>query len=279
MNAGRRLLFLLLLVIVPVLSYAQLDLDQEVLIIPDTHNEKPYIWNVSRNPKDYELRLEYNEAKENNDIEVKFSIVSGSELRADDLHVFVTDGDFHFYRHIRPVKRDDGKYAFSLDAPLPGKYRVEVVFKRGEQWINLGKDIKVKGMRKSGIGDSKAGDEDYDVKVQFIPKKAYSEHVVTALFDLRYKGMPLKGLEKIEGFDMQVASWDEDLKEFIFATPKQNLGGPEVAVSLVFMRLGKHTVFAEFKHKGVVRKVDFVLNVLEEPRGDNGLIYQLKPSD
>src|SRR3972149_2708630 len=107
MTAGKRLLVLLLLVIVPVSSYAQLDLDQEVLIIPDTHNEKPYVWNVSRNPKDYELSLEYDEAKEKNDIEVKFSIVTESELRADDLHVFVTDGDLHFYRHIRPVKKDD----------------------------------------------------------------------------------------------------------------------------------------------------------------------------
>src|SRR3972149_9158637 len=165
MTAGKRLLVLLLLVIVPVSSYAQLDLDQEVLIIPDTHNEKPYVWNVSRNPKDYELRLEYDGAEEINDIQVKFSIVTESELRADDLHVFVTDEDLRFYRHIRPVQGNEGKYAFSLDAPLPGKYRVEVVFRRGERWINLGKDIKIKGMRKSGIGDSKAGDEDYDVKV------------------------------------------------------------------------------------------------------------------
>lgn len=260
-------------------AYGELDLDQEVIIIPDTHNAKPYIWNVSRNPKDYELRLEYDGAEEKNDIQVKFSIVSESELRADDLHVFVTDEDIRFYRHIRPVLGNEGKYAFSLDAPLPGKYRVEVVFKKGEQWINLRKDIKIKGMRKSGIGDSKAGDEDYNVKVKFIPKKAYSEHVVTALFELRYKGMPLRGLEKIEGFDMQVASWDEDLKEFIFATPKQNLGGHEVAVSLVFMRPGRHAVFAEFKHKGVIRKIDFVLNVFEEPREDSGLLFQLKPAD
>ncbi len=78
---------------------------------------------------------------------------------------------------------------------------------------------------------------------------------------------------------MQVASWDEDLKEFIFATPKQNLGGHEVAVSLVFMRPGRHAVFAEFKHKGVIRKIDFVLNVFEEPREDSGLLFQLKPAD
>ena len=96
--------------------------------------------------------------------------------------------------------------------------------------------------------------------------------MVTILYEIMYKGAPLKGLEKIDGFDMQVASWDEDLKEFIFATPKQNLGGPEVAVSIVFMRPGKHAVFGEFKHKGVIRKVELVVGVQEEPKEDGGSI-------
>ncbi len=93
-----------------------------------------------------------------------------------------------------------------------------------------------------------------------------------------YKGIPLKGLEKIDGFDMQVAAWDEDMKEFIYATPRQNLGGPEVAVSIVFMRPGKHAVFGEFKHNGVIRKVDLVVDVREEPKEDGGSIWDIKPS-
>ncbi|MDP2158083.1 MAG: hypothetical protein Q8K68_10300, partial [Nitrospirota bacterium] len=45
----------LFLLVLPSISWAELDLDQEVLIVPDTHNEKPYIWHVARNPEGYEL--------------------------------------------------------------------------------------------------------------------------------------------------------------------------------------------------------------------------------
>ena len=39
----------------PSLASADLDLDQEVLVIPDTHNAKPYIWHVRQDPQGYEL--------------------------------------------------------------------------------------------------------------------------------------------------------------------------------------------------------------------------------
>ena len=270
-------LLLFFLLLAAAASHAQLDLEKEVLIIPDTHNEKPYMWKVLRNPKDYELNLQY-DTTAGTETTFRLGIRSKGPSKIDDLHVFIADEDLHIYRHMRPVKSGDGEYLFSFKAPQAGKYRVETVFKTQEGWINLSKDVKIKGDKKSSEPEVKPGDEDYSVKARLIPKRIYSEHVVTILYEIMYKGAPLKGLEKIDGFDMQVASWDEDLKEFIFATPKQNLGGPEVAVSIVFMRPGKHAVFGEFKHKGVIRKVELVVGVQEEPKEDGGSIQNLKPS-
>lgn len=271
------LLFLsLLLAAAP--SHAQLDLEKEVLIIPDTHNEKPYIWKVLRNPKDYEFTLQYADAAAGTETAFSMNIRSKGTSKIDDLHVFIADEDLYIYRHLRPVISGDGKYIFNFKAPQAGRYRFEVVFKAQEGWINLSKDVKIKGDKKSSEPEAKAGDEDYSVKVKLIPKKIYSEHVVTIVYEIMYKGAPLKGLEKIDGFDMQVASWDEDLKEFIFATPKQNLGGPEVAVSIVFMRPGKHAVFGEFKHKDIIRKIDLSVDVNEEPKEDSGNLFNLKPA-
>jgi len=198
--------------------------------------------------------------------------------RAETAHVFITDEDLHFYEHIRAVRDSGGKYTFKFTPPDTGKYRLEIVFETAGGWMDFRKDIKIKeGVRTRD--SKKTGDEGYQIKLKLIPGKAYAEHVVTFLYEITYKGKPLKGIEKMEGSDMHVAAWDEDLKEFIYATPKQNLGGPEVAVSFVFMKSGKHVVFAEFKDKGVVRKIDFVLNVFEEPREDRGAIFQIKPSD
>lgn len=271
------LLFLsLLLAAAP--SHAQLDLEKEVLIIPDTHNEKPYIWKVLRNPRDYELNLQYDDAAAGKETTFSLGIRSKGISKIDDLHVFISDEDLHIYRHMRPVISGDGKYIFDFKAPQAGRYRFEVVFKAQEGWINLSKDVKIKGDKKTSEPEAKAGDENYSVKVKLIPKRIYSEHVVTIVYEIMYKGAPLKGIEKIDGFDMQVAGWDEDMKEFIYATPRQNLGGPEVAVSIVFMRPGKHAVFGEFRHNGIIRKIDLVVDVWEEPKEDGGSIQNIKPS-
>lgn len=272
-------LILLLLLLLPGSSQAELDLDQEVIIIPDTHNDKPYVWDVQRNPREYKLVMDHIAPTVGTDSSFLFEIKSNSSVEINNMHVFITDEDLHTFAHVRPLKNAEGKYSFNFASPATGKFRFEIVFKAEGRWVNISKDIKLKGttvQREAGV---KHGDEDYAVKVKLYPKSFYAEHAGTFLYELSYKGEKLKDIEKMDGFDMQIAAWDEDLKEFIYATPKQNLGGPEVAVSLVFMRSGKHAVFAEFKHNGIIRKIDFVINVLHEWIIDENNIESLRPSD
>lgn len=268
------LLFLLLIPCV----YAELDLDKEVLVVPDTHNEKPYIWSVRINPKEYDLIMETGSVTAGKRHDFRFSVSSKEGGETISPHVFITDHDLHEYAHIIPEKAD-GNYLFSYQALKAGRYRIEIVFQSSKGWVDLRRDIKISGDGKASGRVTIPGDEDYQIKVRLVPKKAYAEHVVTLMYDISYKGAPLTGIEKMDGFDMHVAAWDEDLKEFLYITPKQNLGGPEVPVSIVFMRPGLHSVFAEFRHKGVVRKVEFVLNVLAEPKNDPSSIENLRPAD
>ncbi|MBZ0157041.1 MAG: hypothetical protein K8I29_12625 [Alphaproteobacteria bacterium] len=243
---------------------AELDLEQEVLIIPDTHNEKPYIWNVAVNPKGYTLHLEPGGITAGTETVFRFSIASKAPDTVDALHVFITDHDLHTFQHLRPVRESNG-YVFPYTAPRSGLYRVEVVFRTPKGWINLRKDIRASG-KESAEKEKKAGDDDYQIEVKLIPKKIYADHVGTLLFTLSHKGSPVKDLEKVEGADMQVAVWDKEMEEFVYATPKQNLGGPQVAVSIVFTEPGTHAVFAEFRHKGVTRRVELSLPVYFEPQ-------------
>ncbi len=267
---------LLFLLLAPC-AYAELDLDKEVIAIPDTHNEKPYIWSVRINPKGYDLIFETGNLLAGKKHDFRFSVSSKEGGEISSPQVFITDDDLHTYAHIVPEKADNA-YFFSYQAPKAGKYRIEIVFQSPKGWVNLRKDIRISGDGKAAEPLRVTGDEDYQIKIKLIPKKAYAEHVVTLLYEISYKGAPLNDIEKVNGFDMQVAAWDEDLKEFLYITPKQNLGGPEVPVSIVFMRPGQHAVFAEFRHKGIVRKVEFVLNVLAEPRNDPNSIESLMPT-
>lgn len=270
---------ILFLILGPVAAVnAQLDLDQEVLVIPDTHNEKPYIWHVERNPRGYELVLPDSQVKAGEERSYVFKILYPPGAPPGDVHVFITDEGLHAYAH-RKAARTGDDYHFRYKAPGPGKYRLEVVFETGKRWVNLRKDIKIGGHASGTAAGELPGEEDYEVKIKLIPKKAYAEHVVTFLYEILYKGKPIRGLEKMDGFDMQAGAWDEDLKEFIYATPQQNLGGPEAAVSFVFMRPGRHAVFAEFKHRGVVRRIDSVVLVHLESLHDKGAIENLGTAD
>ena len=264
-------------VLLPVLAFAsssraELDLDKEVLVVPDTHDVKPYVWNVARNPKGYGLVMDSGTPKDG-----KFSFEIRQDTPEDirEMHVFVTDSDLHFFQHLRPLL-SGGRYTFVLQIPRTDTYRFEIVFRTGSEWINLKKDMKLKGDNQ--IPDNPERDAGYAVKVKLIPRKVYAEHVVTFLFDLTYRGGPVRDIEKVEGAVMQLASWDEDLREFIYTTSKQSLGGPEVAVSAVFMRPGKRAVFAEFRHRGEMRKIDLVIDVLAEPRQPDNAIENIRPS-
>ena len=279
MNKRLSAAVLLFLLSLPRFSLADIDLDQEVLIIPDTHNAKPYLWNVERDPAGYELLLEHHDsAVAGANAGFTFTVKTPPGETIKEMHVFITDSDLHTYQHVRPVN-DKGVYRFSYDAPWAGRYRFEIVFMTAHGWINLRRDVSMKGGGQHIVPGKDPGDEDYAVKITLYPKKIYAEHVGTFLYEIKYKGNPLRDREKIDGFDMLLAAWDEDRREFVYATPAQNLGGPEVAVSLVFMKPGKHAVFAEFKHRGVIRRVDLVITVLWEPREDSGLLPYLKPAD
>jgi len=269
------LLILVLLLVVPIRSFAELDLEQEVLIIPDTHNEKSYIWKVAVSPRGYELIIENDKLVAGTEARFSYDIKRDPAVSIKEMHVFITDSALEFYRHLRPTRIGD-KYVFAFKPLRPETYRFEIVFKTDTGWVNLRKDFKIKGG--TANPEERKKDEGYSAKVKLIPRKAYAEHVVTFLFELAYKGVPLKDLEKMDGADMQLASWDEDLKEFIYITPKQNLGGPEVALSAVFMRPGRRAVFAEFKHKGEVRPVEMVVDVLMEPKQGTS-IENLKSAD
>jgi hypothetical protein len=88
-------------------AFSELDLEQEVLIIPDTHNEKPYIWHVATNPRGYELILSENRGKAGEEQTFGFRIVSPSGNRPDSVHVFITDDDLHAYIHRKGERTGD----------------------------------------------------------------------------------------------------------------------------------------------------------------------------
>ena len=268
----KRIILLLsaLIIIIPSLLYAQLDLEQEVLIIPDTHDAEPYKWKKAWFTWGYDVRLEHGTLIAGNDSEFIFSIKAKTVIH--DVHIFITDKDLNVFKHLRPENEND-KYKFIFNAPSQGKYRFEFVFKTDRDvWINLNKNISIKeGVTKEILSEQH---KDYSVNVKLFPEKVYAEHVVTLIYEVSHNGVPVKYPDKIDGADILTASWDKVRKDFIFMASRQNLDG-QIAVSLVFMRPGKHRVFVEFKHNGAVRVFAHEVEVLKElPVREHGIFYK-----
>ncbi len=182
-------------------SWAEIDLDKEVLIIPDTHDVNPYVWNVTREPRGYKVSL-------TKDDQGQFSIELKKESSTNigNPHVFITDEDLHNFVHLQPVSKGEGRYSFNFKAPKTGKYRFEIVFKTDSKWADIRKELTLNSEEGQKEPPVKPGDEDYGVKIKLYPKKLYAEHVSTFLYEISYKGNPLVGLEKMDGADMQLAT-------------------------------------------------------------------------
>jgi hypothetical protein len=254
--------FLLFISVVP--AGAQLDFNQEVIIIPAEHDIQPYKWRTSLNPWIYKPSLKYDKkAVAGNDIEFVFTVQSTTGENLSDMHVFITDTGLNTYRHVMPPFRESQcKFIFK---PLrAGKYRFEIVFRAAGEWVQFSKKVKIKGKKQEKISDESLADSGYTVKIKTIPETIYADHVATFIYEISYNDEPIRAVEKINGLDMQVAAWGESLRHFIYATPRQNLGGSEIAVSMVFPSPRKYTVFAEFRHNGAIRKIRHVLDVHEE---------------
>jgi len=120
------LLLSTLFIFVPSLLFAQLDLEQEVLVIPDTHDAEPYKWNKKWFTWGYDVHMEYGTLFAGNDSEFTFSIKAKTAIH--DVNVFITDKGLTVFKHLHP-ESENGKYKFIFNAPSQGKYRFEFVFK------------------------------------------------------------------------------------------------------------------------------------------------------
>ncbi|RJQ48330.1 MAG: hypothetical protein C4538_03950 [Nitrospiraceae bacterium] len=246
---------------------AQLDLEQEVLVIPDTHDSEQYKWKKARNTRDYKVRMDHSPLIAGNATEFNFTVTTKTPKTINGMHVFITDKGLNAFRHISP-ESETGRYRFIFNAPSQGKYRFEFVFKTSEDgWINLSEDVSIKeGVEKDMLQEQ---DKDYSVNVKLFPEKVYAEHVVTFLYEISHNGSPVKYPEEMEGADILLASWDKSRREFVCAGSRQNVDG-QIAVSVVFMKPGTHRVFAEFRHNGKVRIFSHTVEVRDEALIDRG---------
>ncbi len=243
-------------------AFGFLDLEQEVLHIPDTHETNNYVRSLRHNPEGYDATI--NGKAAGGAVEITLGLVLPPGERADDLRIFVTDRKADRFYPAEPVSAGEAGYRFTMSPPRAGSYRFEVLFRTPEGWVRLSRNVKLPAA--SG-GGPEASDPDagYQVYAKTFPRRVYADHVATFLYEVFYEGTPVTDLEPVGGHDLVVAAWDLGwwgaLDTFVFGESRQNLGGPEAAASLVFDEPGRYAVFAQFRHRGRVRVIESTVTV------------------
>lgn len=223
------------------------DLTAETIELPDTHADKSeYIWKVKRNPDGYGFELESEKGEKNSGkYALQTAVPDGVDI--DSMILFFADTDLDRAGVLFPEKTAD-RYVVDIPA-LDGEYKFELVMQTSEGVVNLSEE---KSFEASGA----LPPVNTQSMLELEPKKLYAEHIASFIFHLKAGGKPVYDLEKMQGHDMLLIAWNKsfffNMSQFLFATPKKSIGGPDVAVSTVFKNPGVFVVFGFFKHNGKI---------------------------
>lgn len=269
--ASGLLMFIYLLL--PAASHAGFDIEQEVLTIPDYHDIAAYEWKVERNPKGFGFTFAPSQSPEGTNHELDISIPADRKI--EEMHVFMTNKALDIFEQFIPQPGQRNKYKFTYAFPEAGSYYFEVALRTGKGWVNLSKKVEIEKAAFRAKNVKSLEDQGYEIKIKHIPSSAvWTQHVTTLVFEIFLNGKPVHNLESIQGSDMHLFAWKtfwfKKVGHFEYATSRQNLGGPEVGVSLVFKKTGRYKIFAQFKHLNTIHTIQMELDVGHEPqKGDD----------
>lgn len=202
--------------------------------------------------------------------ELKFSIkdAAGGKVttykteHGKELHFIVASRDLTVYRHLHPVRADDGTWSAPVDLPAAGAYKAFADFApavEGAKGVTLGADLSVPGAYAPNPmppAAKTAEVEGYQVTLggTLDPGKA-GELKLTVSKD----GQPVTNLEPYLGaYGHLVALRDGDLA-YLHVHPNEGGPGPDVSFTATAPSAGTYRLFLDFQHEGKVRTAAFTV--------------------
>ncbi|MHC0429902.1 hypothetical protein ACX6XY_06915 [Streptomyces sp. O3] len=186
-----------------------------------------------------------------------------------ELHLIVASRDLTVYRHLHPVRADDGTWSVPVRLPEAGGYRVFADFTpdaKGASGLTLGADLAVSGLyepERLPAHNTTAKTDGYEVTLNgdLRPGKA-SELKLNVSKD----GDPVNDLQPYLGaYGHLVALRSGDLA-YLHVHPNGAPGdgetkpGPEVSFTATAPSAGAYRLFLDFRHEGEVRTAAFTVH-------------------
>ncbi|MFP3991677.1 hypothetical protein U9R90_30250 [Streptomyces sp. E11-3] len=201
-----------------------------------------------------------------------------------ELHLIVASRDLTVYRHLHPVRADDGTWSVPVKLPKAGGYRVFADFTpdaKGAEGLTLGADLAVSGTYKPEKlpahntatkvdGDGAGG---YEVTLDGDLRPGRPGELT---LNVSKDGKPVKDLQPYLGaYGHLVALRSGDLA-YLHVHPNGEPGdgktesGPEVSFTATAPSAGAYRLFLDFQHEGKVRTAAFTVHAAGGATADSG---------
>ncbi|MGW7098682.1 hypothetical protein [Streptomyces sp. NPDC054838] len=179
-----------------------------------------------------------------------------------ELHFIVASRDLTVYRHLHPVRAQDGTWSTPVDLPAPGAYKVFADFTPSAadaKGVTLGADLAVPGPYTPGPLPPAAPTTEVDgyqvaLAGTLDPGKAGELRLTVSK-----GGKPVTDLEPYLGaYGHLVALRDGDLA-YLHVHPNAGGPGPDVSFTATAPSAGTYRLFLDFQHEGTVRTAAFTV--------------------
>lgn len=192
-------------------------------------------------------------------------VVTDFDVRHEKrLHLIAVDTGYSGYQHLHPTMTADGTWSTPIEL-APGLVRlyadfrphggedtvatanVEVPGVVGSPGFSLLRSVKVDGYTVTALGDLEAGDRS------------------RLRFEVGRNGGPVEDLEPYLGAYGHLVILRASDGEYLHVHPEGGPPGPTIAFEAEVPTSGRHHLYLDFKHVGVVRTAHFVIDAGQAP--------------
>jgi hypothetical protein len=191
-------------------------------------------------------------------------VTAYTERHEKDLHlIVVATENLADFQHLHPRLDSSGLWSVELDV-APGRYRLYADTQpEGAEPTVVEADLRATGGRpvraelRSPAATTRVGP--YAVRL--------AQDGTRVTFTVTRNGVPVTDLEPYLGAYGHLVAIRADDLAYLHAHPEDGPAGPGVAFEVELERSGRHALYLDFQHDGVVRTARFALDVESERSG------------
>ncbi|MFJ3880290.1 hypothetical protein ACIPW5_22885 [Streptomyces sp. NPDC090077] len=202
--------------------------------------------------------------------ELRFSVTDAQGRKVTDyktehgkeLHFIVASRDLTVYRHLHPVRAQDGTWSAPVDLPAAGAYKAFADFAPaapGAKNVTLGADLSVPGAYAPAPMPPAVNTAEVDGYQVALGGTLDPGKPGELKLTVSKGGKPVTDLEPYLGaYGHLVALRDGDLA-YLHVHPNEGGPGPDVSFTATAPSAGTYRLFLDFQHEGKVRTAAFTV--------------------